>query len=66
MKGPGAAEELEEAAHAIDLLGGGEAEILPYALPGAEQAHSVVRIRKLRETPEKYPRRWAKMQKQPL
>ena len=66
MKGPGAAEELEEAARAIDLLGGGEAEILPYALPGAEQAHSVVRIRKLRETPEKYPRRWAKIQKQPL
>ena len=66
MKGPGAAEELEEAAHAIEVLGGGEAEILPYAVPGTEQAHNVVRIRKLRETPAKYPRRWAKIQKQPL
>ena len=66
MKGPGAAEELEEAAHAIEVLGGGEAEILPYTVPGAEQAHNVVRIRKRRETPEKYPRRWAKIQKQPL
>ena len=66
MKGPGAAEELEEAAHAIEVLGGGEAEILPYTVPGTEQAHNVVRIRKLRETPAKYPRRWAKIQKQPL
>ena len=66
MKGPGAAEELTEAAHAIEVLGGGEAEILPYTVPGTEQAHNVVRIRKVRETPPKYPRRWAKMQKQPL
>ena len=66
MKGPGAAEELAEAAHAIEVLGGGEAEILPYTVPGAEQAHNVVRIRKVKETPAKYPRRWAKIQKQPL
>ena len=66
MKGPGAAEELAEAAHAIEVLGGGEAEILPCAVPGTDQAHNVVRIRKRRETPEKYPRRWAKIQKQPL
>ena len=44
----------------------GEAEILPYTVPGTDQAHNVVRIRKRRETPEKYPRRWAKIQKQPL
>ena len=66
MKGPGAAEELAEAAHAIEVLGGGEAEILPYTVPGTTNAHSVVRIRKVRETPAKYPRRWAKIQKQPL
>lgn len=66
MKGPGAAEELAEAAHAIEVLGGGEAEILPYTVPGTAQAHNVVRIRKVKETPAKYPRRWAKIQKQPL
>ncbi len=66
MKGPGAAEELAQAAHAIEVLGGGEAEILPYTVPGTEQAHNVVRIRKVKETPAKYPRRWAKIQKQPL
>ena len=66
MKGPGAAEELAQAAHAIEVLGGGEAEILPYTVPGTEQAHNVGRIRKVKETPAKYPRRWAKIQKQPL
>ncbi len=66
MKGPGAAEELEEAAHAIEVLGGGEAEILPYNVPSTTNAHNVVRIRKIKETPAKYPRRWAKIQKQPL
>ena len=66
MKGPGAAEELRQAARAIETLGGGEAEILPYALPGTDAAHSVVLVRKLRPTPEAYPRRWAKIQKNPL
>lgn len=66
MKGPGAAEELSEAAPAIETLGGGEAEILSCAIPGTDQAHSVIRIRKLKSTPAKYPRRWSKIQKQPL
>ena len=66
MKGPGAAEELAEAASAIETLGGGAAEILPYTIPGTDQAHSIVRIRKSAPTPEKYPRRWAKIQKNPL
>ena len=66
MKGPGAAEELAEASAAIEKLGGGAAEILPYEIPGAEQARCVVRIRKLAPTPAQYPRRWAKIQKQPL
>ena len=66
MKGPGAAGELGEAERAIETLGGGEAEILPYAVPGMEQTHNVIRIRKLAPTPEKYPRRWAKIQKNPL
>ena len=66
MKGPGAAEELAGARRAIEALGGGEAEILPYLIPGTDAAHCVVRVRKVSETPEKYPRRWAKIQKSPL
>ena len=40
--------------------------MLTYAIPGTDLNHCVVRIRKVKETPEKYPRRWAKMQKTPI
>ena len=65
MKGPDCAEELEAARHAIEILGG-EPELLTYTIPGTDTGRSVVRIRKVRETPDKYPRRWAKMQKSPI
>ena len=65
MKGPDCAEELDSARRAIEILGG-EPEVLTYTIPGTDLERSVVRIRKVRETPEKYPRRWAKMQKTPI
>ena len=61
MKARGAAEELAEAERAIAVLGGGKAELLPYAIPGTDTEHCVVRIEKVKPTPAKYPRRWAKI-----
>ena len=66
MKGPDCAEELEEAKNAIATLGGECEDTFTYRIPGTDISHSVVRVRKRAPTPEKYPRRWAKMQKQPL
>lgn len=66
MKGPGAAAELEQAEHAISLLGGEFHAAHRYTIPGTDLQHCVVEIRKLAPTPEKYPRRFAKMQKAPL
>lgn len=66
MKGPGAEEEAEEAAKAIALLGGKLERVAVYPIPGTDTRHSVVMIRKVRETPKKYPRRWAQIKKQPL
>lgn len=66
MKGPGAEEEAEEAAQAIALLGGKLERVAVYPIPGTDTRHSVVMIRKVRETPKKYPRRWAQIKKQPL
>ena len=66
MKGPGAEEEAEEAAKAIALLGGKLERVAVYPIPGTDTRHSVVMIRKIRETPKKYPRRWAQIKKQPL
>ena len=66
MKGPGAVEELREAEKAIALLGGEFAAAHRYAVPGTELRHCVLEIRKVSPTPAKYPRRFAKIQKQPL
>ena len=66
MKGPGAEEEVREAEKAIRLLGGELERVAIYPIPGTDTRHSAVVIRKVRETPKKYPRRWAQMKKQPL
>ncbi len=66
MKGPGAEEELDEAKRAIAALGGEAEGIRIYDVPGTELEHNVIVIRKVRDTPNRYPRRWAQMKKQPL
>ena len=66
MKGPASGQELEDAARAIETLGGGECAVLPYTIPGTDTEHNAGRIVKLRPTPAQYPRRWAKIQKAPL
>ena len=66
MKGPGAEEELDEAKRAIAALGGKAERIRIYDVPGTELEHNVIVIRKVSDTPNRYPRRWAQMKKQPL
>ena len=66
MKGPDPSEELAEAERGVALLGGGKARVERYAVPGTDAVHSVVLIEKRRQTPAKYPRRYALIKKQPL
>ncbi|MBO6040253.1 MAG: 16S rRNA (guanine(527)-N(7))-methyltransferase RsmG [Oscillospiraceae bacterium] len=66
MKGPGAAEELDEAKKAIRTLGGELERAAAYTIPGTEVRHTAILIRKVADTPARYPRRWAQMKKQPL
>lgn len=66
MKGPEPEEELKEAERCIALLGGGEAQIVKYTVPGTDAVHSLVLVKKLAPTPEKYPRRFAMIKKSPL
>lgn len=58
--------ELEEAEKAIRLLGGKVERRADYTLPGTEITHSAIIIRKVSDTPAKYPRRWAQIKKSPL
>ena len=63
---PDCTEELDEARSAIRKLGGTYERTVRYTIPGTDVTHSVVVIRKTAPTPPKYPRRWAKMQKEHL
>ncbi len=66
MKAADHAEELREAKSAIRLLGAQIEADRDYAVPGAGITHSAILIRKVADTPPKYPRRWAQIKKQPL
>ncbi len=60
------AEEAKQAVGAIDTLGGRIAEYLPYSIPDHEERHQVIKVYKVRPTPDGYPRRFAKIQSKPL
>lgn len=66
MKGPEVGEELAAAERAIRLLGGAAEPVFFYQIPGTEIRHSVVAVRKIADTPPKYPRPWAQIKKKPL
>ena len=66
MKGVDSAQELAEAHSAIKTLGAELQECLDYHIPGTEIVHRAILIRKIHSTPEKYPRRYAKIANSPL
>ncbi|MGE4275912.1 MAG: 16S rRNA (guanine(527)-N(7))-methyltransferase RsmG [Lawsonibacter sp.] len=66
MKSVESGPELEGASHAIRVLGGRVQGCTDYTIPGTEVVHRVILIEKVSSTPKSYPRRWAKIQKEPL
>ena len=66
MKSVESDEELESAKKAIKILGGQVERTADYQIPGTEVVHRVIFIKKITETPKKYPRPFAKIKKNPL
>lgn len=64
MKTASSIEEIEESERAIGLLGAKIKSYYDYEILGVQ--HRIVEIEKIAPTAEKYPRRFAKIQKQPL
>lgn len=58
--------ELIEAQNAIQILGGGNIEKIPFLLPGTEFERNIIVIDKIINTPSKYPRKSGKPEKSPL
>mgnify|MGYP001163050432 FL=1 len=66
MKGPESDDEIREAARGAEILGAERETVRDYVIPGTDVRHRAVDYRKKRETPKGYPRRFAKIQKNPL
>ena len=64
LKGAMTREEVEEARHAISVLGGKVTGIREF--PIADAVHRIVVIEKVRPTPGAYPRKFAKIKQSPL
>ena len=66
MKSVESGGELEQAKKAIGILGGRVERTADYSIPGTDVTHRVIFIKKIAETPKKYPRPFAKIKKNPL
>lgn len=64
MKGTAAREELEEAKNAIHRLGLKLERVEEFPVDGT--AHAVILLKKVKPTPTRYPRRYAKIKQSPL
>lgn len=65
LKGLKAAEELDEAKKGINVLGGKIEKIVDFKLSNDDHRSNII-IKKVKSTPSKYPRMFAKIKKQPL
>lgn len=66
MKGSQANEELDQAKEAIEKLGGKLYKKIDYSLSENDHERSLIIIKKIKATPEKYPRIFGKIKSNPL
>lgn len=66
MKGQGGNEEIKEASRGIEILGGHVEKVISLELPDNAGARDIIIIKKIKETPKKYPRSFAKIKERPL
>lgn len=66
MKGPDYREEMSDIQKAVKLLGGEIESADEITLPLTDMKRSIIAIRKIKQTPQRYPRQQAKINKMPL
>lgn len=66
MKSVESGDEIDQASSAISKLGGRLEKRFDYTIPDTDVCHRVIPVFKESPTPAKFPRRWAKIQKNPL
>lgn len=66
MKGPNIEEEVQQSKKAISILGGKIEKIEKFQLPRSDIDRNIVMIRKIKQTPSKYPRKSGMPAKEPI
>jgi 16S rRNA (guanine527-N7)-methyltransferase len=66
MKAEDSQEEVNAAGRAVSILGGRLLSAYSYAVPGTDVHRKVIRVEKIKPTPQRYPRRFSKIKKSPL
>ncbi|MBR5809133.1 MAG: 16S rRNA (guanine(527)-N(7))-methyltransferase RsmG [Clostridia bacterium] len=66
LKGPLADEELSSAKKAIHILGGEVTNVFSAKIPGTDLNHKIIIVKKVRHTPQQYPRKPGIATKNPL
>ena len=66
MKGKELVDELEEASSAINILGGKIRSVINLDLPNDSGKRAILVIEKIKNSPSKYPRSFAKIKEKPL
>ncbi len=66
MKGPDIEEEIENSKKAVKILGGEIRKIEKLELPENKDKRTIIQIAKIRNTPNKYPRKAGKPSKEPI
>lgn len=66
LKGPLADEELQDAKKAIHILGGEVYDVFSAKIPGTDLDHKIIIVKKVRHTPQQYPRKPGIATKNPL
>lgn len=66
MKGSNAEEEIKNANKALEILGGKIEKIEEITLPESDYTRNIIIVRKIKETPKKYPRKAGMPSKEPI
>ena len=66
LKGPEMNDELKESKKALSILGGEITEVKAYTIDNGQYGRTIVMVEKIRETPQKYPRKAGTPQKSSL
>lgn len=66
MKGNNTKEEIQNSQKAIEILGGQIEKVEEFRLPNSEIQRTVILIKKVKKTPEKYPRKAGIPSKEPI